>query len=382
MYNPVVGSLRRRLLALALLGGVLVLSAPAGGSHGSKTWAGSWTTSTGSFALRVLTASEIATAKKSKDRLELWNKLPCKEASQFYRGGYATSGGDKGKIMGCSTGNALRGRYTSNQIRKNTEYGFAAGGFTATVSSRNPLKFAGTYRLDGTGTTEQWSGNWKGHFNGDNCCARGGGGGGGGGGTPAGDLSDSDFEVDVRFHANNLQTAPPADGGRCPEARVRARITGTIIGRRFHPHGGGPLEIQGGGDVADTPHLNRCRVPVINVRVLNAELRIISPGKRMRAQLDVRISSAGTHRPGQCRVGTRGTIVAIYDNTLTVSNGLRDHRLTIGPWQSLCEAHNHSITNFITSIPAGASSSTWVRVQISCYPEPGETGLGPANCDN
>ncbi len=184
------------------------------------------------------------------------------------------------------------------------------------------------------------------------------------------------FKVFITFHAQNLPTTPPLDGGTCPAATVQAIVTGKIVGQRT-PNG----DIQGGGDVAATPHLSKCRVPVINFRIVDAQLSVLSPGKRLRLQLAVRISGSGVHRPGDCRVNTSGTIVAIYDDTLTVSNGLRDHRLTIGPWQAPgCTAHNDTITNSITSIPADAGSSTWVRVSIACPGPPDAPGYSPKNC--
>jgi hypothetical protein len=180
------------------------------------------------------------------------------------------------------------------------------------------------------------------------------------------------FKVDISFHAQNLPTTPPLDGGTCPGATVQAIVTGKINGQRTEAG-----DIQGGGDVVATPHLSKCRVPVINFRIVDVQLRVLSPGKRMRLQLAVQISASGVHRPGDCKVSTSGTIVAIYDDTLTVSNGLRDHRLTIGPWQAPgCTAHNDTITNSITSIPADAGSSTWVRVWIGCL----ATGYSPRNC--
>lgn len=342
----------------------IVLVASAGGSrasHGPNLWSGRWITSTGSFALRRLHPDEIQTAKEpGADKGQLFAKLPCKSGPQLYRGGYA-SGGDLGKIMGCGTATTLRGRFLSN-------VNGAAGSFSIHISSRQPLKFAGTFSADSGGGSQTWTGTWSNHFGGDNCCSSGGGGGGSSHGY------SGPFEVDIRYHANNLPTAPPIDGGRCPEARVGARVTGTIVARRTDRG-----EFQGGGDVADTPHLNRCRVPVIRVRVDKVELAILIPGKRLQATLHVHIDAEGVHRPGDCRVGTRGTITATYDDTLTVSNSLRNHRLRIGPWQALgCTAHDHTITNSITSITAYSSSSTWVTVWIGCT-APG-TGRAPRNC--
>ena len=179
-----------------------------------------------------------------------------------------------------------------------------------------------------------------------------------------------DVRIHVRFHANNLRTEPPNDGGQCPGRSRRARITGEIVARTVD---GDP---QGSGNVVDTPHRSRCRVPVINVFVDRVRMRVIRPGRIMRATLNVHISSEGVHRPGECRVNTRGRITAVYDDTERADNGLRNHSLRIGPWRAPCGAHTHRINNNISSIPADASSSTWVRVTIAC---PGP-GFSPRNC--
>jgi hypothetical protein len=96
----------------------------------------------------------------------------------------------------------------------------------------------------------------------------------------------------------------------------------------------------------------------------------------MRVTLTVHIDQEGVHRPGQCQVGTTGTIVATYDDTAQAANALPNHSLRIGPWAGPCAAHTHLITNNISSITADASSSTWVRVWIR-LPGPGH-GLRPA----
>jgi hypothetical protein len=93
----------------------------------------------------------------------------------------------------------------------------------------------------------------------------------------------------------------------------------------------------------------------------------------------VHISQEGEHQPGQCRVGTKGTIVATYDDTLTVGNSLRNDQLKIGPWTTPCNAHNHLITNNISSITAHASGSTYTVNLIGCIGQPG-TGYSPRNC--
>lgn len=191
--------------------------------------------------------------------------------------------------------------------------------------------------------------------------------------TCAGGAGEEPVKVDIRFHANNLPTAPPTDGGQCPGPGLKAsRVTGTITAQ-ITPNG----DHQGGGDVVDTPHLSRCRVPVINIRVDHVQLQVVEPGKVLRAILKVHISQEGVHRPGQCKVGTRGTITATYDDTSRALNSLRNHRLQIGPWSGPCSAHNHVITNNITAITADSSSSTWVRVWIGCL----GPGYSPRNCD-
>ena len=185
-----------------------------------------------------------------------------------------------------------------------------------------------------------------------------------------------DLKFDIRFHANNLRTEPPHDGGQCPGDRVAARVTGTIVGRSIDG------EPQGGGDVVDTPHRSRCRVPVIDVKVDRVRLEVEKPGSILRAILSVHIKNEGVHRPGQCKVGTDGKITAVYDNTEQAKNGLRNDSLRIGPWDDPCGAHNHRINNNISSIPADSSSSTWVRVTIACPDPPEAPGFAPRNCGN
>jgi hypothetical protein len=104
-------------------------------------------------------------------------------------------------------------------------------------------------------------------------------------------------------------------------------------------------------------------------------LRVIEPGKALKAILKVHVSSEGVHRPGDCTVGTKGTITATYDDTARGKNGLRADRLRIGPWKG-CAAHTHTITNAISSVAADASGSTWVRVTIACL----GPGYSPRHC--
>jgi hypothetical protein len=356
-----VSSRRRCLLVVGVSVCAAVFVSASGGSHGKNLWAGKWNTSTGSLSLRLLNPDEVETAKSGSDSTELWNKLPCKSGPQFYRGAYATGQGDKGKVLGCGTPTQLQARFLSTG-----KFRGAAGSFSIRISDRSPLSFTGTYRED-SGGSGPYTGTWSNHFGGDNCC------------TGGSNAYDGPFEVHVRFHANALPTAPPFDGGRCPETRVLATVTGEIIARRTADG-----DIQGGGNVADRPFLSRCRVPAINVRVDDVELQVLTPGKRLRAVIDVRISGGGNfgvHRPGDCKVNTRGRIVAIYDDTSRAANSLRNDQLVIGPWQAPgCIAHVHTITNSISSITADASGSTWVRTQIECWDPAAGTGKSPRNC--
>jgi hypothetical protein len=190
-----------------------------------------------------------------------------------------------------------------------------------------------------------------------------------------GESSEEPVRVDITFHADSLPTAPPQDGGQCPgSAKKAARILGHIEAQ-ITPQG----NHEGGGHDADTPKLSRCRVPVIDFRVDRVALNVIEPEHVLQVRLSVHIDAEGVHRPGQCKVGTTGIVVATYDDTSQAANSLRNDRLQIGPWNSPCDAHNHVITNNISSITADAAGSTWVRVWIRCT-KPG-TGYSPRNCD-
>ena len=181
------------------------------------------------------------------------------------------------------------------------------------------------------------------------------------------------LRVDVRFHAFSLQTTPPFDAGDCPTA-TRAIVTGFIVARITEQTG----HHEGSGHVTDTPHRSQCRVPRIGLRVDHVDLHVIKPSHILRVRLSVHITSEGVHRPGDCRVGTLGTITATFDDTKKGLNGLTTHSLSIGPWRSPCTAHTHVITNTVSSIPARAAGSTWVTVWIACKEE--GSGFGPRNC--
>ena len=193
--------------------------------------------------------------------------------------------------------------------------------------------------------------------------------------TECAQCSQQDVKVQVSWHANNLQTEPPGDAGDCTGNNIRARVTGKLSARFT----GG--DHQGGGDDADHPHRSRCRVPGIDFKVDRVRLEVVEPGQVLRAILSVHITQQGAHRPGQCKVGTDGRITAVYDNTGgAAANGLRNDSLRIGQWEDPCGAHNHRINNNISSIPADASSSTWVRVFIGCTAPPEAPGYSPRNC--
>lgn len=296
------------------------------------------------IATQVPSPQQLTALEKASDSSLLWARLTCKSGPQFYSGTYGTKAGDQGRVVACGNKGRLFARFLSTG-----RFSGAAGSFDIRIDSGKPLRFSGTYSED-SGGSGPYTGQWELHFRGGSEHVTG---------QQGSYVYKGPFEVRATFHAQNLLTDPPSDGGQCTPGRKRAIVTGQIIGRRTN---GG--EIQDGGNVAAAPHLSRCRVPAIHVRVDDVELRVISPGKRLRVEIDVRISaglSQGVHRPGNCRVNTRGKIVAVYDDTLTVANGLRDHRLTIGPWEAPCNAHNHVITNSITSITANASSSTWLQ---------------------
>jgi hypothetical protein len=184
--------------------------------------------------------------------------------------------------------------------------------------------------------------------------------------------SEEPVRVRVSFHAENLPTEAPDDGGQCPGAKQTSRVTGEI-NAQITPGG----DHQGSGDVDATPHKSRCRVPTIAVQVDKVKLKVIKPGKVLEATLSVHISSEGVHRPGECKTGTKGTITAVYDSTKRGSNSLQADSVRIGPWQGACGAHEHVINNSISSVTADASGSTWVRVNIACL----DNGYSPRNCE-
>ena len=183
--------------------------------------------------------------------------------------------------------------------------------------------------------------------------------------------NEEPVKIDIRFHANSLPTAPPSDGGQCTPGPKAAIVLGSIQAQ-ITPNG----DHQGGGSIADHPHLSRCRVPAIKLAVDHVQLAVLTPSKVLRVTLRVHIDAEGVHRPGQCKVGTTGTITAVYDETSRAANSLRNDRVTFA-FGGACTAHNHTITNNLSSVTAHASGSTWVTVFIGCL----GPGYSPRNCD-
>lgn len=151
------------VIALAIAGSSFS-AGPASGfeqRHGPNFWAGQWTTSTGGVAFRVLDENDIKIARTEQRHALLYDRLPCKDGPQFYRGGY--TGSNRGKVIACGTSASLNGRWSSNDISTDN------GSFTIAITSRHPLKFSGTATPDG-GRPFKWTGSWDRHFGGDGCC--------------------------------------------------------------------------------------------------------------------------------------------------------------------------------------------------------------------
>lgn len=66
--------------------------------------------------------------------------------------------------MGCGTATSMRGRWRSNVGGQ-----FQHGSYEIKISSRNPLKFKGTFRQD-DGVNGVYTGSWASHFDGDDRC--------------------------------------------------------------------------------------------------------------------------------------------------------------------------------------------------------------------
>ena len=340
---------------------MLVTAPSAFASHSSTSiWAGKWLTSTGTLRLSVIPPQQLAAYKTAANASVLFNRLPCKSGPQLYAGSYGTAQGDQGIVVACGTGSLLNARFLSNG-----RFAGAAGSFRLTISTKTPLGFSGTYSED-SGGSGPYTGTWERHIKGDSGETR-----------VATHPYDGPFEVRALFYAFTQTTAPPSDAGKCPSGRPASITSGQIIGRRLENG-----DIQGSGNVTDTPHRSRCRVPHIPIVVTDIDLSVIVPGRTLRAVLTVRIGSkagSSVHRPGDCLTGTVGRIVILRDDTTKGTNGYRGDRIEIGPWEAPCTAHRHVITNAISSIPARGAKSTWVISDILC---PSQSGGGQSsrNC--
>jgi hypothetical protein len=151
-------------LLLVFAAVVLTVADASGPVHGPNLWAGTWSTSTGRFALRLMDSEDIANARKEARHAQLFDRLSCR-GPQYYRGGYV-SGSDTGKMIGCGTPTELTGRYASD---RNTT---SAGSFSISITTRIPLAFSGSYTPD-SGASYPWKGTWQSDFPGDGCCALG-----------------------------------------------------------------------------------------------------------------------------------------------------------------------------------------------------------------
>ena len=156
---------RRAFPLCALLAVVVVCGAAngAGVDHGRNLWAGQWKTTTGGFALRLFLPEDLEIAKTESRRDRLYDRLPCKNGPQLYRGGFTGPSG-AGKIMGCGTRTKLYGRWSSNSNPDGDN-----GSFTIAIVDTDPLRFEGTAKPD-SGAPFKWSGEWSLHFEGDGCC--------------------------------------------------------------------------------------------------------------------------------------------------------------------------------------------------------------------
>jgi hypothetical protein len=193
-------------------------------------------------------------------------------------------------------------------------------------------------------------------------------------------------KIDITFHTAHAVTAPQTGGGvgvpssvRCP-LKVPADASGTIEAQ-ITPRGA----VEGSGVVADRPHDTRCHSPGVKLEVDHISVVVIRPSHVIRATLSVHIVGASYHQPGQCLVGTPGTIQATYDDTKVAANGLNeDDALKIGPWGGRgCNADNHVITDDMSNVPALAKGGTYVRATIACLGRPDTPagpGYSPRNC--
>ena len=348
--------MRQALAALALTAAVLVAGSEAAfGNHTKYYWAGSWTTHFGTVAWRVMDAQDLQTAKTSSDSTVLFNRLGCSGGATYYRGGYQ-SGDDKGKIMGCATGDQkhMLGRFVSN-------LNGISGSVDLRIVATNPPRFSGTFREDRAGgSSGAYSGTWQRHFAGDNATGPGGGATGSG-----------RFEFRITWHIRGATTTPP----NCNST------SGIVTGHGNAIVIGGEINANGLTE-AETPFLARCRTPVINLRVRSADLSV----RDIDAQHSVRtvhavveISSSGNHRGSECAVGTQGSLTVIDSDVFLRPQNLYADSFVLGGWNKPCAAHRHSWSQANKGADSPTGPGSHVAVEVICQGPPG-TGLSGRNC--
>jgi hypothetical protein len=338
-------------LALSVVLVVLVVGgASALAGQRVNLWAGQWQTSTGGVGFRLMTKGDIPIAKTEAGAAELFDKLPC-GGPQYYRGGYS-GGQDSGKVIACGTPTSLRGRYLSNINRS------IAGSFSITISSQQPLKFAGTETPNG-GKPAQWVGTWLKDFAGDGCCAK---------------RASETWDYTLSFY-----------------------------GRTFWGHGEGKLvpprplfgdivEIGCAGHGA-IPNCPGPRRPVISMQVDDASLTVtplnITPPDRPRENpamsrtltLKVHVITSSNHTA--CAIGRRG-VVEVTDRDAITSTNINGSRLQVGGWDGRCDSQTF-ILDGLARGAVGTGSGTFppsqffVLAWIGCR-SPSSSAFAPRYC--
>lgn len=188
--------------------------------------------------------------------------------------------------------------------------------------------------------------------------------------------------IDVVFSDGAGRTAPEAGNvtglanqPRCPGGTVAAYVRGEIHAQITNVSG-----IKGTGYVDDEPRPTYCRTASIEFKVDDIAIDVVQPSHIIHATFRVHIISEGRHQPGQCAVGTTGTITATYNDTQAARNGMSESdEVKIGPWGGAgCNADLHLISDDASTLPAQTNGSTWVRATIACLGQ--NTGFSPRNC--
>jgi hypothetical protein len=182
-------------------------------------------------------------------------------------------------------------------------------------------------------------------------------------------IYEGNLSINLSYVANALPTAPPSGGGRCPAPIELAHLYGMFAAHRTD-------HVDGGGSIYARPRNTLCRVPNLDFAVNNIIVSV--SGTTITAEFTVRASETSNTQPGQCQVPFTGTITATENDAVRAANGLTAASVKFGPWSRPCNAFNQTITNDISSVPADATDSTWVRVFIGCQGE--GTGYSPRNC--